>query len=396
MGAGGDDVDRSLSNEYFYLSGIIMGAKKEEKNNPIKNPIEREPDDESKIKQRNGSSQINNTNPFKVQKKIEGQKNFVNLPYVTKISEEDFIQKSKNADVNNNNHDIMHNSKNQNQILNLSNQEIKNSKDYEIFDINKFYYLICPECDLYITNVIYVEYDYSSNDFNFKYKCSCKEEKENCLYSIIKEKKPKCKIHNNEIKFLCRDCNEQLCKSCINYNHNEHNIKNIISYEVISDSIMNIISEKTEEFKGYEIFKKLFYFYKNSPSITKKPDNDNEIEEKIPNENISKNNNQEIIENDIGQNNFQREIENKREDNDETKNSIGQENVDKPEEENINDKSVYTFEVQKITEKYSYKNINNINGYLGVSGNEKKVEDKNENEIKNNIEQIFKNIDEIQ
>ena len=105
MGVSSNDVDHSLSNEYFYLSGIINGEKKENSYNPVKNPIKREP------KQKNDSSQTNNTNPLS--KKIEGPKNFVNLPYVTKISEEEnFNTKSKNADISNNNHDRMDGSKN--------------------------------------------------------------------------------------------------------------------------------------------------------------------------------------------------------------------------------------------------------------------------------------------
>ena len=175
--------------------------------------------------------------------KIKGNKN--------EINQKDSLKKSEEKSGNN-------------YIENSSkNEDLNFNRNYEKFDINKDYYLICPDCNLFITRVESVEYDSNFKDFVFNYKCFCKENKEYYLYVILKDEKPICEEHKNEIKFNCRNCKEQICEDCRNNNkHDEHEIINIINCEVISDSIMKDISDKKNEFKGFNIFEKIYTFYK--------------------------------------------------------------------------------------------------------------------------------------
>ena len=91
-----------------------------------------------------------------------------------------------------------------------------------------------------------------------------KKKREYYLNWIIKEEKPVCEEHNREIKFICEVCKEQLCEQCKNCNPNDHQIKNIINCEVISESIMENISLKKDDYKGFNVFEKIFNLYKFS------------------------------------------------------------------------------------------------------------------------------------
>ena len=90
---------------------------------------------------------------------------------------------------------------NMNNNDNNQQKEILNN-NYENLDSNKNYYLICPDCNLYILSVTSVEYDSDKNDFKFIYHCpynnSINETKEEYLYTILKEEKPICKENNNQ------------------------------------------------------------------------------------------------------------------------------------------------------------------------------------------------------
>ena len=148
-------------------------------------------------------------------------------------------------------------------LRNANNPEKDNLKNYyEEFDINKNYYLICPDCKLFIVNIDSLEYDSTMNDFKCIYKCSCEENKENYLYLLLNDKQPSCFEHNKEIKYLCEDCKKQICIDCQKENHKEHNLKQIINKDILSDNNMNIIYNKKDDFKGFDIIDKLFSYYK--------------------------------------------------------------------------------------------------------------------------------------
>ena len=247
-------------------------------------------------------------------------------------------------------------------------QETDNNS-YEQLDIQKNYYLICPTCELYILNVESVEYNSDSNDFKFKYKCFCNEVKENYFESIKREKKPICNNHNSEIEFICQDCMTKICKECKNKDHDLHNIKNIISHEVIPESIKNIISKKKECFKGFNIFEKIFNFYKNYPMLTNLPDNTEEKKSQ-ESENNDKNN---IIQKNEKKQEEETNISNQNGELNIPKNSIKPDKNDEI-ENNIDDNL------------NNSQNANNINNNLNNSGNENNpINNKNNMDIKNII-----------
>ena len=198
----------------------------------------------------------------KEQKSKNGENLNINLPNTVLQTPESDIKK----DINYN----LFESKKQEEIQNSNlppqaaiNNGSKNSEEekenninnnYEKFNNYEEYYLICPDCNSFITNVKQPEYDSDNKDFKVKYKCSCEEKNEKFLYSIISGEKPKCKEHNSDINFICESCNKQICEECKNKEHNTHQVKNVINSEIISDSINNIILEKKENFKGFDVF----------------------------------------------------------------------------------------------------------------------------------------------
>ena len=307
----------------FHLSGIIIGSKKIKKDseNDEKN------DDQSIINRNDNSNpELNKSknNQSNIQENEDDlSKVFINGKEITKKGDEP-DEKDKSNEIN---YKIMNSVENQSEkkdSIDNNNDEIfqanagngislingkkpddqnTNSKteilntNYENIDIKKDNYLICPFCELFITNVESVEYNSDIGDFNVKYKCFCNEKKENYLHSIIKDEMPICNKHNDKrIKFICQDCFTQFCEDCKNDIHKEHEVKNIINYEVIPDSIMIAISEKKDEFKGFYIFEKIFNSYKNSPFITKMPDDNSEKEENNSNGSILKGENKDIKE----------------------------------------------------------------------------------------------------
>ena len=165
-----------------------------------------------------------------------------------------------------------------NNINNSTNENIINN--YEKFNDLEEFYLICPDCNLYITKFESVEYDENNKDFKIKFKCSCENSNEKYnekyLYSIIRGEKPKCKEHDNEIIFICEDCVKQICEKCKINEHNTHKIKNLINKEIISDSINNRFLEHKNDFKGFNAYSKLFEFYNISNLINKDSENQNQ------------------------------------------------------------------------------------------------------------------------
>jgi len=442
----------------FHLTGIKNGINKNEIPK-VEPPVPKEPIN-------NASKSPNNSQNPSVVKKIseipeepgdensKDLKDFINGKEITRQPEIGKNDENNKEDNNNgiNGNSIYNNSKNESQpknsrnennenndiyqanarnetTINENNLDIKDNTNlnqeslninYEVLDINKDYYLICPTCNYYITSVESVEYDSDKNDFKFKYKCFCDEVKENYLHLIIKDEKPICNNHKEEIKYICQDCSTQICEQCKNDNHAIHNIKNIIGNEVIPEQIMTDISDKKDSFKGFPIFEKIFYFYKNSSGTTKLPDSKNEDSEKKSEENPIRNrnaimsevnpeigeneeekvnnmeknsndfnnNNSEKKENDLSQNKSPKESQKKPENNDDLNNIIS-ENINVPEEQVKEDE----LDIPKITNKSGEKenniddnlkntlNENNINSNLNNTQNENDI---NGNEINNN------------
>ena len=116
-------------------------------------------------------------------------------------------------------------------------QELK--KSYSNFDINKDYYLICPDCQT-THEIINFEYDEENNDFIIYYYCQ-NNEKKNYFINFLSTKKP--------------------------LNHDENYIS-----KNLAEKMKEIAEEKKDSFKGFKLFLDIFRekFYLNPKWVYQK------------------------------------------------------------------------------------------------------------------------------
>ena len=406
--------NKNIKIDDFHLSGYLKGKKRKPKDST-------EPPKEVDILQNNNND--SNINPKNEENnKIENGSNIIekegnivgNIEPVTKKPEDE-----KNDENNNQiNYDIFifqeesHNSESKR-------KELKDNSKYENYDINKDYYLICPDRKFYITKINSVEFDTNINDFKFKYKCLCEldenDYKEKYFHLIISENKLNCEEHNSELKYICFNCKKQICIECKDTSHLEHEINTIINNEVIPESIMNTISDKKDNFKGFDLFEKIFNFYKNYESTPKIQENEVEIKEDKKIEKNSENRSQEDKENkqelENDPNNFINNIENLQEINDDNFNQNNEENKninesennkdidkDKNTKEEVNDERISEEENLKNSKKFDNKksenNELNEKNDEDLNNVDNKISTNNENEDeKNNMNKINSNED---
>ena len=117
------------------------------------------------------------------------------------------------------------------------NQELK--KSFCNFDINKDYYLICPDCQT-VHEIINFEYDEENNDFIIHYYCQ-NIEKKNYFINFLSTKKP--------------------------LNHDENYIS-----KNLAEKMKEMAEEKKDSFKGFKIFQDIFSknFFLNSKILYQK------------------------------------------------------------------------------------------------------------------------------
>ena len=277
--------------------------------------------------------------------------------------------------------------------INKTNNIKKENNVYENFDVNKEYYLICSKCNSYIIYIYSVEFDNNINDFKVTYNCLCgvpvDNNNEEYLHLLLKDEKIMCVEHNKEIKFICQKCRKQICIECRDASHQFDDVRTIINKGVISESILETISKEEHNLnKGFEIFQKLFNFYKEQGVITKLPINNSQIK------NDSKNNGNDVggdLKINIGYeisikeeaDITQIEIENKSQGKKENKNNIN----------NVGEK------VNNIYKENILNNLNEINSedntFTLLNSFEKKGRIKNENKkINNEISNTNNNIND--
>ena len=100
--------------------------------------------------------------------------------------------------------------------------------------------------------------------------CSCdknNKSKEAFLIELISENEPRdiCNLHNNnKLILFCKDCNAQICEECNQAQHQNHTTdKNkIILDDELARKIFDIGDANKDNFKGYEILKKIYEQYK--------------------------------------------------------------------------------------------------------------------------------------
>ena len=303
-----DSSRESRRSGNFHMSGIIKGC--EDINNIEKDDIiddkkrdEKEKDTKIDIKSnQTGKKKQENSPPPSPMIENTSEKKYINIAGETKRSQSEFqnineINNNIDAGKNNLNSYVLKsdiNKINKSNDLNSQNtpsKEEKENKNYEQFDINKDYYLTCPDCNninnnYFIQKIDSIDYISDEKDFKLIYKCFCElndsNKKEKYLYELITEM-PKCDVHDNEnLIFFCNDCNTKFCLSCKkNNNHRLHNISIIIKEDIISDEIMNKILEQKDNFKGFDIFEKIYKLYHTQINLDdENSDNPGETQEK--------------------------------------------------------------------------------------------------------------------
>ena len=230
-------------------------------------------------KNKNDINNINNTNHN--EEKIENinnskindeNNNNINYNYEYKYSIINNSINENNDDNKNNNINSINNISsfnNFNSINNISKDngnDIITNKNYDKFVPSKDYYLICPECDKNILNIESIKYDSDKKDFIVNYKCFCDEKTPKFFYHIISDHPSYCENHRNELKFLKEESNTLLCEECLEA-HKDYKIKNILNKEVIPEEIMTKINEQKDEFKGFNIIRKIYEFYASDKNI---------------------------------------------------------------------------------------------------------------------------------
>ena len=436
------------ANNSFYLEGTIQG--KEPKEVILKNKENNEDvkgSDPGNINNDNITNQTNNEivkqsqkssnaneDEFKKVTPDEDQKSKIKDSKINiKINYDLFDSKKSNNEIINNDKDkdneikkSLEGEKNlssSNKILeskfltNGNNNSIKENLEdnYKNFDINKEHYLICGDCNYYITHIYSVEFNDELNNFKFTYKCQCKqnenENKEKYLHEIINDKKMCDEHFSTEIKYICETCNKQICEKCKDSNaHLEHDIKQIITNEVIPESIMDSIKDKENNFKGFKIFEKIYDFYKR----TRLPDERSRISEisrTNSEENPFKKSNEKNNENNGEIKKEQNEQENNEEKNSENKESkikdenANEQEIQKKSENDINVKenlNVTKSKIETENKNINEMDLNNPGNMNNTNDNQRNEDDENENKNQNlndnnplNINEKKDNIDNI-
>ena len=314
----------------------------ENKESQINEDKKTEIDNGGKYLTNEGDSQVNNieqndnTNIFKSndglntqnKKAKEGIK-FTNDSVNNKNKPDIDFDKNKTKDINNGNiNTSVHES------INTNGKKINN---YEKFDLNKNYFLICPDCNKNILKLESLLYDPKEDDFLVIYKCVCNKNNKKYFYQIISEKQYLCEKHNTKLNIFCEICNILFCEECKN-EHNEHKIKYLTYKEIISEEIKFKFKEKKEEFQGIDIIQNIFEFYK-------KYYNDNTIVDG------NKNNGENITKKEVKE-------EEKKEEKDNEEEKEEREEEKEKENKEINQKQIKT-ELEKINEEK-----NNVNNFI--------------------------------
>ena len=147
------------------------------------------------------------------------------------------------------------------------NKENKKLPNYQDFNINSKYYLVCPVCEICIPYIETIEYDTEEKDFKVEYKCPCinsdMKTKEAYFRELLIDYEPRnfCPIHEQAVlQYFCNDCKIQICGNCKDEQHQNHNIRNnnIIISEENAKKMLDIALQEKEEFKGVELIQKLY------------------------------------------------------------------------------------------------------------------------------------------
>ena len=158
-----------------------------------------------------------------------------------------------------------------NNIIELNQSKSKNTnKKYEDFDLNKNYFLACPECKKCIPHIEAFDFDSNKKDFIIDYICPCNKSdnkiKKTYFIDLLVDYDHQNYCPNHKSKALshyCSDCNYHICEQCKEEKHNCHSIENninIISPENAKD-LLEKANMKKDEFKGIGLINKIYEIY---------------------------------------------------------------------------------------------------------------------------------------
>ena len=149
---------------------------------------------------------------------------------------------------------------------------------YLNFDINKVYYLVCPNCKCRIPHIDIINYDTKYNDFKISYNCICNSKlEESYLGLLFNIEKPLnlCIYHNNILNHYCKDCKKSLCELCKEFHllHEMEDNINFIPKDKI-EIILKMTNDKNVHIKGSAIINQFIKRY-----LVKKEEKEETIKE---------------------------------------------------------------------------------------------------------------------
>ena len=284
-----DNIDRNTIRKTDQLSHLHYShnSRKVDQSKNIDNTVN-EGGDENEIDNKNVDDNNNNCPPLSKPSFKKNNPNDEGKKYLLgSQNEQNQITPKQPCDIKNNNsnrnsnNNQLPNNESDNQQSNKFNEEnnsikeinhskrISNMKikNYSRFQVDKDYYLCCPECNICIPHIYNFHCDINKKDFNIDYICPCKypNVKKIAYFSaLLTEEEPKnlCPKHSNkELLYFCLRCNIQICNLCKNQEHQNHeyDLKNkILSKE--NAKKMRDIAERFN-FKGFAILQKLYNSY---------------------------------------------------------------------------------------------------------------------------------------
>ena len=199
----------------------IHGSNKKTKNIKEENPNK----PSYKKKKRKSDNNIKHSNESKKLKQECSKNNNIGQKINAEVIEKKEDLDNKEID---NTKEKNNNLKEINNEINPKIQPQNEISDYSKFDINKYYYIVCPDCKTHYPIIEDISYNENIKDLIIEYTCLCFNEKNNAKNSpLINFINLKCPINDN-----------------------------FISKET-SDKMYKLAKEKSDEIKGYNILEKI-------------------------------------------------------------------------------------------------------------------------------------------
>ena len=137
-------------------------------------------------------------------------------------------------------------------------------------DNKNFCHRMCPECllrHIFIKDITL----FAKPSNNYDFTCPCKEGKLNLSYeelidafqnktfdNLQKKKEKVCKTHNKKYSKYCKDCNVDICESCISESYEEHFNHRSEDKKIILEKLRKFFNILNLRYYGFEGFMENF------------------------------------------------------------------------------------------------------------------------------------------